>query len=296
MSPGGETPGEAIPAEADEPAGSWEGEGSESLKVRFGVPQVHLFRRVGSTNNVARRLGQGGAPAGTIVIAEEQLAGRGRAGRGWSSPPRLGLWLSLIARPREVREPGALPVLVGLRLAEALDAFLAPARVGLKWPNDLFIGDRKLGGILCEGFWTGATAGFIVIGVGVNVLHRPDDFPEDLRATATSLRAATGGSPPSRLAVATRVAYGLSQLLDVLPGLDDAALAAYNERHLLHGQLVAVTDPVTEEGSLRGEVVGIGGDGALLLRVDAGRLRAVRSGTVRLATNRSDGHELSNRG
>ena len=96
----------------------WEGATAAELAARWGVPAVHLFERIGSTNDAARALADAGAAAGTVVIAEEQLAGRGRGGKEWASPPGLGIWMTVILRPATLPAPGLLPILVGLAAAE----------------------------------------------------------------------------------------------------------------------------------------------------------------------------------
>lgn len=265
-------------------ADRWEGVTAEELARRWGVPRVHLFERVGSTNDVARELAESGTPHGTVVLAEEQLTGRGRGGRGWQSPPGLGLWLSLVLRGWMREEIALLPLLVGLGTAEALDGFVTPAVVRIKWPNDLLLGDRKLGGILCEAVWEAAAPGFVIAGIGINLLQRPEDFPEEIRPTATSLVRAAG-QPPERLEVAGAVAARVLASLSVPVGqLDAALLAQLSSRDALRGREVVVTagaEPVT------GTALGIAPDGALLVRSAPGVLLRIRSGSVRLLTGES---------
>ncbi|HEV7588006.1 MAG TPA: biotin--[acetyl-CoA-carboxylase] ligase [Longimicrobium sp.] len=256
----------------------WEGAAAADLAARWGLPGVYLYERVGSTNDVARALAEAGAPAGTAVLAEEQVAGRGRGGRPWSSPPGLGVWLSMVLRPEPLAAPGLLPILVGLAAAEALDPFVRPARMALKWPNDLQLVGRKLAGILCEGSWDAGGPGFVVAGIGINVLHAEDDFPPELRDGATSVRIAAGWAP-RRADVAGAVAGAVFRRLAAAPAeLGGALLEAVAGRDALVGRGVRVTGG--EE--LVGTALGITPGGALLLRTNAGALRTVRSGTVRL--------------
>jgi len=257
----------------------WDGDTAAGLAARWGVPAVHLFARAGSTNDVARALAEGGAAAGTVVLADEQTAGRGRGGKGWSSPPGMGIWLSVVLRPPSLAAPGLLPILVGLAAADALDAFARPARVAIKWPNDLQLAGRKLAGILCEGSWEAGRPGYVVAGIGINVLHAIDDFPPELRDTATSLRITAGWSP-ARAEVAGAVAGALLRRVAQPPAeLGGALLDALRARDALLGRAVRVTgaDAVT------GTAMGVSPAGALLVRTQAGALRAIRSGTVRLA-------------
>src|SRR5690606_21943636 len=141
-----------------------------------------LLPEVGSTNDFARTLATDAAPAGTVVLAERQLSGRGRSGRPWASPPGLGVYLSFVARPDPAVLP-TYPLSAALAVAQALDRWTA-GTVKVKWPNDLLLGNRKFGGILCEASWAGSTLGHAIVGVGLNVLHTPGDFPPDLRETA----------------------------------------------------------------------------------------------------------------
>lgn len=266
----------------EEPLERWEGGTAAELAAEWGAPAVHLYRTVGSTNDLARRLAAGGAAEGTVVLAEEQRAGRGRAGRGWVSPAELGLWLSIVARPAAVPEPGLLPILVGLHVATALDKFLPDHSTQVKWPNDLVLLGRKLGGILCEATWEGNRPGAFVVGVGINVLHDPADFPEEVRDSAISLGMAAGAKPPRRAVAASLVAALIRRLARPV-AMQPGELDALASRDLLRGRAVVVTEPVSGATLAQGWAEGIAADGSLLLReTDTGFARAVHSGTVRL--------------
>ncbi|MDQ3557192.1 MAG: biotin--[acetyl-CoA-carboxylase] ligase family protein, partial [Gemmatimonadota bacterium] len=121
-----------------------------ALARAWGVPSVWRFRSVGSTNDVARALGDAGAEAGTTVVAEEQLRGRGRSGDPWVSAAGLGAWLSVLLRPAPGIDSTLLPLHIGLAAAGALDVWLPPPGAGIRWPNDLLWQGRKLAGVLCE--------------------------------------------------------------------------------------------------------------------------------------------------
>jgi BirA family transcriptional regulator, biotin operon repressor / biotin---[acetyl-CoA-carboxylase] ligase len=260
------------------PAPRWEGVAAGELAARWGVPAVHLYARVGSTNDAARALADGGAPHGTVVLADAQTAGRGQGGRGWASAPGLGVWLSVVVRPERIPAPGLLPILAGIASAAALDPFARPGRVMLKWPNDLYLAGRKLAGILCEGAWEAAGPVAMVAGIGVNVLHAPDDFPAEVRGTATSLRIAAGWSPP-RVEVAGAVASAMARALARPPErLSGALQEALRARDALAGDAVEVSGAT----ALTGTALGITPAGALLVRTAAGVLRTVHAGTVRL--------------
>jgi BirA family transcriptional regulator, biotin operon repressor / biotin---[acetyl-CoA-carboxylase] ligase len=260
----------------DRSADTWEGHTARALAGEWDVPAVYLYETAVSTNDVARRLAEADAPEGTVVLADAQSAGRGQHGRSWDSAPGLGVWMSVVLRPGAQSAPGILPLLVGVAAAGALES-VCGARVGIKWPNDLLLGRRKLGGILCEGVWDVAGPLFVVAGVGINVLHGPEDFPEAVRSGATSLREA--GCPTDRVAVAgslARAVAGLGPLAGEV--LHPGVLAELTARDCLLGREVCWTAPDGTER--RGEASGIAADGALLVR-ESGVLREVRAGSVR---------------
>ena len=133
------------------------------MRVKLGTPHLHL-RETGSTNDRARELATGGAPHGTLVTTEHQVAGRGRQGRAWTSPPRRALLMSLVLR--EVTP--LLTIAAGVAVADAVGAGTA-----IKWPNDVLLDGRKVAGILAE---ARPREGWAVLGIGLNVALRPDDF------------------------------------------------------------------------------------------------------------------------
>lgn len=158
------------------------------LKTRRLGRTVHAFGSVKSTNDLAAKLAYEGAPEGVIVTAEEQTKGRGRLGRNWYSPPKTGIYLSIILRPTFPPEdaPG-LSIMTAVALADTI-AKWRPGLVQIKWPNDVWINGRKTAGILTELSAERNGIHHVIVGIGINVNHRAGDFPDDLRATATSLR------------------------------------------------------------------------------------------------------------
>jgi BirA family transcriptional regulator, biotin operon repressor / biotin---[acetyl-CoA-carboxylase] ligase len=263
------------------PLESWEGCTAVELARHWRLPAVHLFRVVGSTNDLARRLAAAGAAAGTMVIAEEQRAGRGRAGRSWESPAGLGLWCSFVMRPASAAELRRLPVLIGVAVAEALDVWSEVGPVLVKWPNDLLITGRKLGGILCEAGWEGAEPAHVVAGIGLNLLQDQSDFPLDIRPTAVSLRVAAG-APISRHAVASAL-VGAVRPIVLGPG-DSLAIPRprLQARDALLGRRVEVLEPGSGTLLLSGIAAGINAEGCLCVDTAGGTV-TVGSGTVRTA-------------
>jgi BirA family biotin operon repressor/biotin-[acetyl-CoA-carboxylase] ligase len=184
------------------------------------LARVPLVRRVvvlastGSTNDDLRRLASEGAPEGTVVVAEHQTAGRGRLGRVWESPEGVGLYLSLLLRPTEPAEfLGRYAIAAAVGVCAACRE-LAGDGVAIKWPNDVLSGGRKLAGILAE-LRQSAAGTELVMGIGMNVNHESSDFPDELAATATSLRL-VHGAPLSRETVAEALLRSVGDAIDRL--------------------------------------------------------------------------------
>jgi BirA family biotin operon repressor/biotin-[acetyl-CoA-carboxylase] ligase len=246
----------------------WDGHTAGALAHRCGVPHVELLTETDSTLDVAHALAETDAPAGTVVVADTQRAGRGRHGRPWSSPPGQGVWCTIIERPSDARVLEVLSIRIGLRLAEGLDA-LAGERVGVKWPNDLVLHAGKVGGILTEARWSGSTLAWVAVGVGVNVVA-PDDAP-----MAAGLQPGT-----RRTDVLHAIVRAVRGAATVEGHLSNDELARFAGRDALFGR--RILDPS------EGRVAGIAASGALL--VDAspgsgreGKREQHRAGTIRFA-------------
>ena len=147
----------------------YDGHDAASLARLLGLPRVVLYDRVGSTLDVAHALAAEGAASGTLVLADEQTASRGRGGKRWTSAPGAGLWMTFVERPVDAGSVEVLSLRLGIRLASALDR-AAGGHVGLKWPNDLYLSQGKLAGILVEARWQEGRIEWVAVGVGVNVL------------------------------------------------------------------------------------------------------------------------------
>lgn len=154
--------------------------------------KLYCYQEIDSTNEEAYRLGMAGKPEGTAVLADGQTKGKGRMQRVWHSPAGLNIYTSLILRPHF--PPAAAPqisLVAGVVVAELLEEY-CPGRVELKWPNDVLIEGRKICGILAQMKTTGEKIDFVVVGIGINVNIRQNQFPAELRETVTSLIEETG--------------------------------------------------------------------------------------------------------
>lgn len=165
---------------------------------------VQVYRETSSTNELADRLARGGAAEGTVIMAERQTAGKGRMGRQWICPGNRSLLFSLILRPvMRPTEVARLTLLAACSVSKALRN-LTNARLQIKWPNDVHFEDRKLAGILTEMRADMDQVEYVIVGIGVNILHQPEDFPPEIRDTATSLIQIAGTLPP-RSTIAARI-------------------------------------------------------------------------------------------
>lgn len=230
----------------------------------IGAPRVH-HRVVDSTNERARALAAAGAPHGTVVTAHEQTAGRGRHGRAWMAPPGRALLLSVVIRDL-TEEAALLPLAAAVAVSEACEA-VSPVSCAIKWPNDVWIGGRKVAGILVEGR---PQEGWAVIGIGLNTEAGPEDFPEELRPAATSLLMAAGVAVPGEATLAA-----LLRSLEGRLGDDPRdVLEAWRARDALRGRTVRWSGG-------EGTAAGISDAGALVVEGAEGR-RELDAGEVHL--------------
>lgn len=260
---------------ADEAKG-WAGESVAALRGRWNRESVFAFDRVSSTNDLARELAEAGAPSGTIVLCDEQTAGRGRAGRGWTSPAGAGLYLSMVFRPRAVTIPPLLTVVAGVDLARELNRRFPGLASAVKWPNDLMARERKLGGILAETTRDGGKDVFLIVGVGINV--DAGRLPDDVEG-AVALADCVG--PVPLVDVADAVVAGLERRLPRVPtSLDAASLDELDRLDWLKNRWVE--HRLSDRAPAIGLAAGIAPDGALLLRPRGGALRRVVAGSIAL--------------
>lgn len=228
-----------------------------------------------STNDDAHAALAAGQPDGVTVIAGAQLRGRGRAGRTWTQVPGQGLAMSFALHPGcDVRQAGVVPLAAGLAVARAAAAL--GARAAIKWPNDVLLAGRKLAGVLCELRRLPQGGEAYVIGVGVNVRHAREDFPDALRDVATSL--ALAGVDAALEDVAAEVLNAFEPLWAELQEGDRAkVLAAWSERAAFWGEPVTVRTPA---GAVAGVAQRLDGDGGLVLRLESGAETTVIAGDL----------------
>jgi BirA family biotin operon repressor/biotin-[acetyl-CoA-carboxylase] ligase len=240
---------------------------------------LHWLERTGSTNEVAARLADLGAAEGTTVVAESQDGGRGRLGRSWFSPPGAGLYVSLVLRPYSGLPAAAagmslLTLASGVAIAEGIRESTGLS-AELKWPNDLMVRRRKLGGILAEAAH-GHAERHVILGFGINL--RAVAYPMDIADRATSLEAETGRRVDRAQAFAEIMAALAGRYGDLRAGKFDAILTAW--RGLAPSLRASPVEWDSPNGTVRGRAEDVDDGGALLIRV-GDRVERVIAGEVR---------------
>jgi BirA family biotin operon repressor/biotin-[acetyl-CoA-carboxylase] ligase len=253
----------------------------ERARPRLGrlASAIAFFETVGSTNDVCSAQASAGRCEGFVAVADEQTAGRGRRGHTWFSPPGSGLYVSVVLAPATAttdpaRATTLLTLAAGVALAEGIEQ-ASGLRIDLKWPNDLQVSRRKLGGILAESSGAGDRDGTIVVGYGINV--RPTAFPPELRERATSLESELGRAIDRHHLLAETLAALSRRYEDLLAGRFDAILDAW--RRLAPGASGARVTWTTTAGASTGVTAGIDDRGALLVRT-GDRMERIASGEV----------------
>jgi BirA family biotin operon repressor/biotin-[acetyl-CoA-carboxylase] ligase len=248
--------------------------------------EVLFFSEIDSTNREAHDRAEKGAREGTVVIADSQSRGKGRRGRSWESPSGSNLYLSIILRP--LIPPPAAPqitLLAGIAAARALSG-VSGLECRIKWPNDILLRGRKLAGILAEMEGKDSKVRFIILGVGVNVNWRREDFPDDLRQTATSLRAETG-KEISRAAVAAGLLHELEEeyVSFLREGFSARIREEWSRLSWVLGKPVTLSLP---EATISGRALGLDPEGALLVLDGEGKTHRFIAGEVSLRMENSN--------
>jgi len=246
----------------------------KNLHTKYMGKNIHFFKEVDSTNDVARELADEGAEEGTIIIAESQRSGKGRRGKRWISPSG-GVWMTIILRP-DIEPPKApqLTLVTGVAVAETLNQECG-LDVGIKWPNDILIGDKKVCGILTEVKADMGKVDYVLVGIGIDLNVDLNIFPPELRGGATSLKAELDREIMGAELVATflknfEIYYG-----EFKQGKFRKILNRWRKLSKTIGNYVEVHK---KGGPIYGEAVGINKDGKLILELDDGTLRKIISG------------------
>ncbi|HVH73184.1 MAG TPA: biotin--[acetyl-CoA-carboxylase] ligase [Candidatus Dormibacteraeota bacterium] len=248
----------------------------QRLKGSLFGKRIYHFFKTDSTNRVAFDLGHAGEPEGAVVLAEEQTAGRGRAGHTWHSERAAGIYATLLLRPKLAPvEAPLLTMMAGLSAHAAVEA-VTGLTMDLKWPNDLMIRGKKAGGILTEMQADPGAIRFVVVGIGLNV--NQEKFPIELANLATSLRQETG-KPQSRMELLVRLLREFESDYNrfVREGPTNVVKRFEVLSSYAHGKRVRVTNGAE---SYLGTTVGLGPEGLLQVERDDGRVVTVIAGDI----------------
>ena len=237
---------------------------------------LYYFNTIDSTNTRAKELAAQGAPHGTVLIADSQTGGRGRMGRSFHSPAGSGIYLSMLLRPGcPAKDLMHLTCATAVAAADGIQASTG-LRPGIKWTNDLVVGQRKLGGILTElSLDSQGNVDYAVIGIGINCNQQAEDFPDDIRQIATSLAAAT----KKTIDRATVIAHILVALQKMSENLSDATatLTRYRADCITIGKEISL---VRGDETRHGKALDVDNNGALVVEFSDGQIQAVQSGEV----------------
>lgn len=263
----------------------------QALVAKVLGSEIQLLNETPSTNTRAMEMAQAGAGEGIVVIAETQTAGRGRLGREWASPPG-NIYMSVVLRPQ--LPPYKAP-LVTLAAAVAVASAIrkgVDVIAEIKWPNDIFVRGRKIGGILTEMSAEPDRVKHIILGVGINVNMDTAKLPRGIRNLATSLSKEAGRKIDRSLLVAY-VLNELERWYHVLQRDEALVLKEWEGLNMTIGRRVAVSGPF---GRLEGMAEGIDHEGRLILRLDDNTLRTVAAGDVTILKGLETGqHDLRRR-
>ena len=246
------------------------------LHTKFWGQETVFFEETDSTNNVIKRMAEEGAAHVTLAIAEIQTAGRGRRGRQWASPKGNGIWMSFLLRPEILPQNASMLTLVTALAVRQAIFKVCQLPVLIKWPNDIVIGGRKVCGMLTEMSAELEWVHYVVIGIGINV--NMEEFPEEIRETATSLRMECERKI-NRSSLIAAFGEAFEEYYEQFMKTGDLSLLMeeYNQYLVNCGKKVKIIDPA---GEYTGVSAGINAQGELLVTDEEGSLRTVRSGEV----------------
>lgn len=241
---------------------------TNQLKSKVFGSAIEWHEAVDSTQNMAQKLAEEGAPEGTLVVAEQQLNGRGRMGRGWVSPQGKGIWMSMVLRPSvPIHFAPQLTLLTAVALCRSLRR-VTSLPIGIKWPNDLLIEGKKISGILLESTAEDERLRYVIAGIGISVNLEKSDYPEEILDKVTSLRMANGGESFDRITVIADFLHEWEQLYFLY--LDKGFAPIITLWEALSVSLNQPARLITPQGTIDGVPIGLDASGALTVRKEDG--------------------------
>ncbi|MCS7385365.1 MAG: biotin--[acetyl-CoA-carboxylase] ligase [archaeon GB-1867-005] len=230
------------------------------------------FNCVPTTQEIAKKLAEHINEDVFAVIAEKQTNGRGRRGRRWHSP-KGGLWMSIVLK-RKNRRFNMAPLMAAVAVAKVIEK-LYNLKVQVKWPNDILINGKKVGGILCEATFSGEELKYIVIGIGLNVNLRLNDFPRELRENATSILLETG----REVNLETLAKHIIREIMKAVKMNNNEVLKKWKNYDCTLGRKVKV---ISDSGELLGVALAVDADGSLIVKMDTGKVKRIYADEVKL--------------
>jgi BirA family transcriptional regulator, biotin operon repressor / biotin---[acetyl-CoA-carboxylase] ligase len=238
--------------------------------------EIFFYETVGSTNTIAAELSEK-TSEGAVVLADSQERGRGRLGRTWISPAGVNIHISVILRPKiELRDATLITIMAAVACATALRKATG-LDVSIKWPNDLTVSGRKLGGILTDLRTERGTIVAAIVGIGINVNSNTDAFPVEVNKIATSVKKETG-KPFSREEITVAVLDEMNKWYTILQGGDNNMLLSAWKR--LTSTLGKKVVAIVGEETLNGVAEAVDDEGRLLLRLPSGEIKRISSGDL----------------
>ena len=246
---------------------------------RFGH-KMYVFDSVESTQTIAQEMARNGAPDGTVIIAEEQTAGKGRMARPWESTKGKGIWMTVIIRPDVPPHMASQFTLVAaVAVTHAMKSVCSHIVPKIKWPNDLLVHGKKCTGILTEMLAETDRVQALLVGIGINANHTPTDFSDELQSIATSL-AIEEQQTINRATLIAKILYYLEQYTDVYVRQGFTPIKQlWEEASCTIGQRVEVT---TLRETFEGIAIGINEDGVLQVKLSTDEIRAIYSGDIKI--------------
>lgn len=246
--------------------------------VRFGRT-LEFHKTISSTNTVLKQLAANGAPEGAVVVADSQENGRGRLGRNWASAPGLGLWMSLLLKPQlHPSEVQTLTLAASVAVCRVLEPLKIPG-LGIKWPNDIMVGNKKVCGILTELSAEAERVAWVILGIGINVNHQKQDFPKDIAAIATSVRLSTQNHDSvDRSVLASGLINEMEQVYDDYIRKGSAWIVdEWKKWNLTLGKRIRL---LSQNGETTAVAQDITPDGKLVVKRDDGTISEILSGEI----------------
>ncbi|MGE7949320.1 biotin--[acetyl-CoA-carboxylase] ligase [Lysinibacillus sp. NPDC093688] len=246
---------------------------------RFGR-EIHYFDVVDSTQIIAHKLAQEGAPHGTIIIGEEQTAGRGRMARPWESANGTGIWMTVIVRPDVTpQQASSYTLVVAVAVTMAIKTLYKHIEPAIKWPNDLLIKGKKCTGILTEMQAEADRVQALLVGIGINANQVESDFSPEIADIATSLRI-EAGEEINRAALVASILQYLEQFTELYVKEGFVSIKKlWEQMSCTIGQRIEVT---TLRGRFEGIASGIADEGVLQLTEDNGTVRTIYAGDIKI--------------